>query len=60
MPARRAVDPASPRGSPGGLSSDDHSDGRPLAFTLTGGNTNDRCAHFTAATEAIRVPRIGP
>ncbi|MGW2865300.1 IS5 family transposase [Streptomyces sp. NPDC001205] len=33
--------------------------GRPLAFTLTGGNTND-CTQFTAVMEAIRVPRIGP
>lgn len=33
--------------------------GRPLAFTLTGGNTND-CTQFTAVMEAIRVPRVGP
>ncbi|MDX3764052.1 IS5 family transposase [Streptomyces sp. AK02-04a] len=33
--------------------------GRPLAFTLTGGNTND-CTQFTAVMEAIRVPRPGP
>ena len=32
--------------------------GRPLAFVLTGGNTND-CTQFTAVMEAIRVPRIG-
>ncbi|GAA2239175.1 hypothetical protein GCM10010232_27620 [Streptomyces amakusaensis] len=34
-------------------------DGRPLAFVLTGGNTND-CTQFTAVMDAIRVPRIGP
>ncbi|UYM26228.1 IS5 family transposase [Streptomyces albus] len=33
--------------------------GRPLAFILTSGNTND-CTQFTAVMEAIRVPRIGP
>ncbi|WP_354598842.1 IS5 family transposase [Streptomyces sp. JL1001] len=33
--------------------------GRPLGFVVTGGNTND-CTRFTAAMEAIRVPRIGP
>ncbi|MEU5191620.1 IS5 family transposase [Streptomyces klenkii] len=33
--------------------------GRPLAFVLTGGNTND-CTQFTAVMDAIRVPRIGP
>lgn len=33
--------------------------GRPLAFVLTGGNTND-CTQFTAVMAAIRVPRIGP
>ncbi|MET8830641.1 hypothetical protein ABZX33_32890 [Streptomyces sp. NPDC004608] len=33
--------------------------GRPLAFVVTGGNTND-CTRFTAVTEAIRVPRPGP
>ncbi|MGW5906525.1 transposase [Streptomyces althioticus] len=33
--------------------------GRPLAFTLTGGNTND-CTQFTVVMEAIRVPRVGP
>ena len=32
--------------------------GRPLAFTVTGGNTND-CTQFTAVMQAIRVPRIG-
>ncbi|MGZ3113416.1 IS5 family transposase [Streptomyces sp. H62] len=49
--------------SRGGLTSKIHlacdSVGRPLAFTLTGGNTND-CTQFTAVMEAIRVPRIGP
>ncbi|MFF8351805.1 transposase, partial [Cellulosimicrobium funkei] len=29
--------------------------GRPLAFTVTGGNTND-CTQFTAVMDAIRVP----
>lgn len=33
--------------------------GRPLAFTVTGGNIND-CTRFTAVTDAIRVPRLGP
>ncbi|MFJ8828202.1 transposase [Streptomyces sp. NPDC102467] len=33
--------------------------GRPLAFTLTGGNTNE-CTQFTAVMESVRVPRIGP
>ncbi|AQT75347.1 IS5 family transposase [Streptomyces sp. fd1-xmd] len=33
--------------------------GRPLAFVLTGGNTND-CTQFTAVMDAIRVPRPGP
>lgn len=33
--------------------------GRPLAFTVTGGNTND-CTQFTAVMDAIRVPRLGP
>lgn len=33
--------------------------GRPLAFVVTDGNTND-CTRFTAVMEAIRVPRIGP
>ncbi|GAA2610706.1 hypothetical protein ACFSL1_01330 [Streptomyces lienomycini] len=33
--------------------------GRPLAFVLTGGDTND-CTQFTTVTEAIRVPRMGP
>ncbi|WP_420715179.1 transposase [Streptomyces sp. XY332] len=28
--------------------------GRPLAFVLTGGNTND-CTQFTAVMDAIRV-----
>lgn len=30
----------------------------PLAFTVSGGNTND-CTQFTAVMEAIRVPRMG-
>ncbi|MFB7338397.1 IS5 family transposase [Streptomyces adustus] len=33
--------------------------GHPLAFTVTGGNTND-CTQFTDVMAAIRVPRIGP
>ncbi|WP_269960593.1 IS5 family transposase [Streptomyces mutabilis] len=33
--------------------------GRPLAFTVTGGNTND-CTQFTTVMEVIRVPRLGP
>jgi transposase len=33
--------------------------GRPLAFTVTGGNTN-HCTQFTAVMNAIRVPRSGP
>jgi transposase len=33
--------------------------GRPLAFTITGGNTND-CTHFTTVMESIWVPRTGP
>ncbi|MQY39820.1 IS5 family transposase IS1650 [Streptomyces sp. RB17] len=33
--------------------------GRPLAFTVTGGNTKD-CTQFIAVMEAIRVPRMGP
>ncbi|MDT0470241.1 IS5 family transposase [Streptomyces gibsoniae] len=49
--------------SRGGLTSKIHlacdAFGRPLAFTVTGGNTND-CTQFTAVMEAIRVPRIGP
>ncbi|MFD9412226.1 IS5 family transposase [Streptomyces sp. NPDC059989] len=49
--------------SRGGLTSKIHlacdGSGRPLAFVLTGGNTND-CTQFTAVMEAIRVPRIGP
>ncbi|MFF2520242.1 IS5 family transposase [Streptomyces sp. NPDC058086] len=32
--------------------------GRPLAFVVTGGNTND-CTQFTTLMEAIRVPRLG-
>ncbi|MFE1782222.1 IS5 family transposase [Streptomyces sp. NPDC059506] len=49
--------------SRGGLTSKIHlacdGAGRPLAFTLTGGNTND-CTQFVAVIEAIRVPRVGP
>ncbi len=33
--------------------------GRPLAFIVTGGNTNP-CTWFTTVMEAIRVPRTGP
>ncbi|MEU9298354.1 transposase [Streptomyces sp. NPDC048266] len=33
--------------------------GRPLAFVLTGGNTND-CTQLTAVREKIRVPRLAP
>ncbi|WP_436844277.1 IS5 family transposase [Streptomyces subrutilus] len=55
-------DPAIGR-SRGGLTSKIHlacdGRGRPLAFVVTGGNTND-CTRFTAVMEAIRVPRIGP
>lgn len=32
--------------------------GRPLAFVITGGNTND-CTQFTSVMDALRVPRIG-
>ncbi|WP_434091015.1 IS5 family transposase [Streptomyces goshikiensis] len=32
--------------------------GRPLAFALTGGNTND-CTQFTTVMDAIRVPCLG-
>ncbi|MCX4804764.1 IS5 family transposase [Streptomyces sp. NBC_01214] len=49
--------------SRGGLTSKIHlacdGTGRPLAFVLTGGNTND-CTQFTAVMDAIRVPRTGP
>ncbi|MEU8459165.1 IS5 family transposase [Streptomyces griseoaurantiacus] len=49
--------------SRGGLTSKIHlacdSLGRPPAFTVTGGNTND-CSQFTAVMDAIRVPRLGP
>nr|WP_234338060.1 IS5 family transposase [Streptomyces sp. NRRL WC-3725] len=49
--------------SRGGLTSKIHlacdALGRPLAFTVTGGNTND-CTQFTAVMETIRVPRLGP
>ncbi|WEB45612.1 IS5 family transposase [Streptomyces yunnanensis] len=48
--------------SRGGLTSKIHlacdALGRPLAFTVTSGNTND-CTQFTAVMEAIRVPRVG-
>jgi transposase len=33
--------------------------GLPLAFTVTGGNTDD-CTQFTAVMKAICVPRLGP
>ncbi len=33
--------------------------GRPLAFTVTGRNTND-CTQFTTVMDTIRVPRLGP
>ncbi|REK90521.1 hypothetical protein DY245_09735 [Streptomyces inhibens] len=33
--------------------------GRPLACTVTGGNSDD-WTQFTAVMEAIRVPRTGP
>ncbi|MFJ2297008.1 IS5 family transposase [Streptomyces sp. NPDC087894] len=49
--------------SRGGLTSKIHlacdALGRPLAFTVTSGNTND-CRQFTAVMEVIRVPRLGP
>ncbi|MFB8106761.1 IS5 family transposase [Streptomyces sp. NPDC056007] len=49
--------------SRGGLASKTHlacdGAGRPLAFVLTGGNTND-CTQLTAVMETMRVPRIGP
>ncbi|WP_373313025.1 IS5 family transposase [Streptomyces vinaceus] len=49
--------------SRGGLTSKVHlacdATGRPLAFVLTGGNTND-CTRFTAVMDAIQVPRLGP
>ncbi|MFJ6742924.1 IS5 family transposase [Streptomyces sp. NPDC091279] len=49
--------------SRGGLTSKIHlacdAVGRPLAFVLTGGNTND-CTQFTTMMDAIRVPRLGP
>ncbi len=61
-PERGLRNPALGR-SRGGLTSKIHlvcdAVGRPLAFVLTGGNTND-CTQFTAVMEAIRVPRIGP
>ncbi|MFF4818190.1 IS5 family transposase [Kitasatospora sp. NPDC001309] len=49
--------------SRGGLSTKLHlacdGRGRPLAFVLTGGNTND-CTRLEAVLETIHVPRIGP
>ncbi|MFE4632844.1 transposase [Streptomyces sp. NPDC056773] len=58
-PKRGLRDPALGR-SRGGLTSEIHlacdGRGRPLAFVVTGGNTND-CIQFTAVMEAIRVPR---
>lgn len=49
--------------SRGGLTSKIHlacdAVGRPLAFTVTGGNTNN-CTQLAAVMSAIRVPRIGP
>ncbi|QZZ33163.1 transposase [Streptomyces sp. ST1015] len=33
--------------------------GHPLAFSVTGGNTNN-CTQFTTVMDAIRVPRSGP
>lgn len=49
--------------SRGGLTSKVHlacdTVGRPLTFTVTGGNTNDR-TQFTTVMEAIRMPRLGP
>ncbi|WP_406458428.1 IS5 family transposase [Streptomyces sp. NBC_00876] len=60
--ARKGGSPALGR-SRGGLTSKIHlacdALGRPLAFTVTGGNTND-CTQFTAVMDAIRVPRLGP
>ncbi|MFI1202685.1 IS5 family transposase [Streptomyces sp. NPDC020883] len=48
--------------SRGGLTSKIHlacdALGRPLAFTVTSGNTND-CTQLTAVMEAIRVSRVG-
>ncbi|WP_394816836.1 IS5 family transposase [Streptomyces lonegramiae] len=62
--ARKGGPSARPLGrSRGGLTSKIHlacdGVGRPLALTVTGGNTND-CTQFTAVMEAIRVPRVGP
>ncbi|WP_392973500.1 IS5 family transposase [Streptomyces sp. LN245] len=61
--ARGASQPRPLGRSRGGLTSKIHlacdALGRPLAFTVTGGNTND-CTQFTAVMEAIRVPRTGP
>ncbi|MFF4690224.1 IS5 family transposase [Streptomyces sp. NPDC001307] len=61
-PKRGLRNPALGR-SRGGLTSKIHlacdGAGRPLAFTVTGGNTND-CTQFIAVMEAIRVPGMGP
>ncbi len=61
-PKRGLRSPALGR-SRGGLTSKIHlacgAVGRPLAFVLTGGNTND-CTQFTTVMDAIRVPRLGP
>ncbi|WP_267241494.1 IS5 family transposase [Streptomyces sp. PR69] len=61
-PKRGRHSPALGR-SRGGLTSKIHlacdAIGRPLAFVLTGGNTND-CTQFTAVMDAIKVPRLGP
>ncbi len=55
-------DPALGR-SRGGLTSKIHlachGRGRPLAFGVTGGNTND-CTRLITVMDAIRVPRLGP
>ncbi|MCY0944975.1 IS5 family transposase [Streptomyces antarcticus] len=59
--ARKGGSAARPLDGPG-LTSKIHlacdGSGRPLAFALTGGNTND-CTQFTTVTDAIRVPRLG-
>nr|UAX57879.1 transposase [Streptomyces sp. A144] len=58
---RELRDPALGR-SRGGLTCKIHlacdGRGRPLAFVVTGGNTND-CTRFTTVVEAIWVPRTG-
>ncbi|WP_442806354.1 IS5 family transposase [Streptomyces sp. NBC_01317] len=62
LPRDEAGDHALGR-SRGGLSTKVHlacdGHGRPLAFVLTGGNTND-CTRFEDVLDAIRVPRTGP